>query len=150
MASTRYKKTTTRHWGETLTTEEQVEAKKRFLEHYATEEPIIERACIAANVSRTTYHRWMEHDAEFAMVLEQAKYAGDDLIRAEIHRRGLIGYDEPVFYQGEQVATVRKYSDACLLKLAASRMPEFRDKQSSDQTDQAPIKAYVGVNLEEV
>lgn len=47
-------------------------------------------------------------------------------VEAEIKRRGVEGVEEPVFYKGEPVGKIRRYSDQCLLALAARHMPEYR------------------------
>jgi hypothetical protein len=42
----------------------------------------------------------------------------NDVIRTALYRRGIDGWDEPVFHAGEEVGTVRRYSDRCLVALA--------------------------------
>jgi hypothetical protein len=39
------------------------------------------------------------------------------VLEAEVFRRGVTGYEEPVFYRGEHVADVRKYDSTLLLAL---------------------------------
>ena len=51
-----------------------------------------------------------------------------DDMETEARRRG-VGYDEPVFYKGEVVGTVKKYSDLLLIFMLKHRRPEvFADK----------------------
>lgn len=113
--------------GQQLTEEQSIEAKRAFLEEFA-QGGIVTPALKVAGVSFPTLARWQEHDEEFSLAYNLARKAADDRIRNEIKRRGLEGYEEPVFYQGEEVSRVRRYSDTLLIFLAKSRMPEFREQ----------------------
>src|SRR5205807_601275 len=61
-----------------------------------------------------------------------ADAAANAHIEAEIRRRAMEGWDEPVYQQGARVGTVRKYSDTLLIFYAKRRMPEYREKQALD------------------
>lgn len=43
---------------------------------------------------------------------------------AELHKRGIDGWQEAVYYQGEVVGTRQKYSDVCLIMTLKSLAPE--------------------------
>lgn len=116
-----------RAWGRRLTDIERQEAQQTFIETFARV-GIKAVACRAANVDRTTVDWWSEHDEEFAIEYNRARADADDVIRSEIHRRGINGVDRPIYQGGQQVGTVREYSDVLLIFLAKSRMPEFRDR----------------------
>ena len=77
----------------------------------------------AAGVGRSTVYDWREKDEGFAQEWESALGAAADVLEAEARRRAAKGILEPVFYQGEKVGTVRKYSDLLLIFLmkAANR-----------------------------
>jgi hypothetical protein len=125
-------------------------------------------ACDESGVKRQTYYYWMNNcgDAErpnpefslvatdgslvpFAEMVDVASNEAADRVEAEILRRAVAGYDEPVFgtlgtpeviedargnektvvrkYTG-QVGTVRKHSDLLLIFLAKALRPQkFRD-----------------------
>ncbi|KKN17123.1 hypothetical protein LCGC14_0968940 [marine sediment metagenome] len=87
-------------------------------------------ACRAANVSRTTVYTWARDDVEgFAAAFAEAEQEACDRIEAEILRRGVEGWNEPVFYKGEETGKIRKYSDILLIFLAKARMPaKYRDR----------------------
>ena len=68
-----------------------------------------------------------------------------ELLEAEARRRTAIGVDEPVFYQGQVVGHIRKYSDNLLMFLLKAHWPEkFRENVSIDQRvsghDGGPVK----------
>lgn len=132
-----------------MSEEEHTEAKRVFLEEYA-KGGIVTPALQKAGVSFPTYSRWKEHDEDFVNGFRLAREAANDVIRNEIKRRGIEGTEEPVFYMGEEVATVRKYSDTLLIFLAKSRMPEFREKQQIEHTGTISITDLVRQAAEEM
>jgi len=69
----------------------------------------------------------MSLDPVFAQMVEDAKRDHLELCEAELHRRAVEGWDEPVWWQGAQVGTRRRYSDA-LLTLKLKRLdPRYRE-----------------------
>lgn len=102
---------------------------------------------IAGGVSSQTVSRHRKSDADFAAaeVESMERYAAG--LGMEIHRRGYVGVEEPVFYKGEKVATVTRYSDALALAHARRHIPEYRDKVTVDQTTRlegSPLAALAG------
>lgn len=80
-------------------------------------------------VSRTTVYEHREQNDEFKAEWEDAIEEGTDLLEDEARRRAAEGWDEPVFYKGEQQGTVRKYSDTLLIVLLKARRPEkYRER----------------------
>ena len=62
-------------------------------------------------------------------------------------RRALEGGEEPVFYQGKIVGSVRKYSDTLLMFMLKARRPErYRDRVGVDVAEdvRALLKAVDG------
>lgn len=88
-------------------------------------------ACGAAGVSRRTYYDALARHPELRAELDRALDASTTALIDEALRRGLTGYDEPVFQQGRQVGVVRRYSDKLLLALLASRDPRFRSDSTA-------------------
>lgn len=66
-------------------------------------------------------------ECDFAMSLRRAEIEG------EISRRGMEGWEEPVFYHGDQCGTIRKFSDQLLLALARRNIPEYRESVRVEQ-----------------
>lgn len=86
------------------------------------------RACAAVGISRQTAYNWREDDPEFAAAWARAMGAGLTVLEDEMHRRAIDGTSEPVFHQGEQCGTVRKYSDTLAIFLAKAHAPDkYRD-----------------------
>ena len=58
----------------------------------------------AANVRPQTVLNHIEADPEFAKAVEEAQTSYNESICAEVHRRGVHGYNEPVFYKGRRAS----------------------------------------------
>lgn len=107
-------------------------------------------ACQAVGVDRSLHYVWMKRHPDYRVAFEEAAEPVADLILEEVHTRGILGWDEPVFAGGKRAldfaigpdggvilengkpkaipATIRKKSDACLLALAGARVPGFGQK----------------------
>ena len=81
-------------------------------------------AADSAGFSVRTAYLWRKEDPTFAADWFEAYEQGADALEAEALRRAVAGTEEPVFYLGHQVSTVRKYSDTLLIFLMKSRRPE--------------------------
>lgn len=80
-------------------------------------------------MSRRNVYEWRDRDAKFAAAMDDAIESATDALEAEARRRGLQGYDEPVFYKGKRVAAVRRYSDHLLEQLLKAHRPDkFRER----------------------
>ena len=67
-----------------------------------------------------------------------------DTLEMEARRRASLGVEEPVYYQGQVVGYVRKYSDVLLMFLLKAQRPEkFRDNHKID----GRIDGTLDVNL---
>ena len=97
-------------------------------------QPNITLAARAAGLSRQTMYEWAEKDEAFAAEWVAALEEGIDLAEAEMWRRGVEGWDEPVYGrvgkdQDGEVGTVRRHSDAMLtLALKAHRPEKYRER----------------------
>lgn len=91
-------------------------------------------AAAAAAISRTDHYNWLA-DPEYREAFEWAQKEANDSLRAEARRRAKDGVDEPVFYQGVECGTIRKYSDTLLIFLMKGAMPEeFRERTEQHVT----------------
>ncbi len=66
-------------------------------------------------------------DAEFAADWAEAMEQACGQVESELHRRAVLGYEEPVYQRGEKVGTVRKYSDRLLELRIKSLIPAYRN-----------------------
>ncbi len=103
---------------------------------------LVGRACVEAGITRTTFNDWMKEDEAFVRRFSEAEELVSEMLIAEMMRRGVEGWNEPVYYQGQQCGVVRKYSDPMLTLALKSRMPEkFRERyetritKSDDEID---------------
>ena len=99
-----------------------------------------------ANVTRQVVYRARDSSAKFRADWDEAIEEARELLEAEARRRAAIGVEEPVFYKGEIVGHIRKYSDNLLMFLLKAHWPEkFRENVSIDQRvsgrDGGPVKA---------
>lgn len=79
------------------------------------------------------FQRRRKEDPEFEQAYQEARADGDDVIRAEIKRRGVDGVKTAIYHDGRVVGHKQVYSDNLLMFLAKSRMPtEFGDKQTTE------------------
>ncbi len=119
---------------QTLAKRRKTLAQKKFLAEYRTR-GIIRLACEAAGVSRSAVGQWQQEDPVFLMDMKVCEKDAADRLEAEAIRRGVDGWDEPVFQTGKQVGVVRKYSDHCLLTTLKARKPnEYREQRETRLT----------------
>lgn len=86
-------------------------------------------ACVGVGVSRNTAYAHRECDPAFAAAWSEASEAGTQAMEQEAYRRAVQGVEEPVFWKGQPVGAVRRYSDVLLIFLLKSRRPEvYRER----------------------
>lgn len=114
--------------------------KKKFLE-VLREQANVSQACRAVDIPRTVAYDEKERDSEFAEQWEQAREAAIDRLEAEAWRRAHDGVDEPVFYQGDRVDYITKYSDRLMeLLLSANRPDKYKQRWQGDLNASGNLK----------
>lgn len=103
----------------------------------------VSQAAETAKISRLTIYHKYRRDPEFAKAMDEAKETGYERLEDEAYRRAHDGVLEPVFYQGEEVGEVRRYSDALLMFLLKGSKPKrYRDRMDANITgDPAALAA---------
>lgn len=131
-------RTSSRDRGQHLTRAEAQDIQERFLKSFSMTANV-RAACMSVGVDRSTIRKWEENDETFGFRYKEAKEDANDIIRAELQRRAIQGYDKPVVSVGKivydasgKIVTERVYSDSLLSLLSKARLPEFRDKQTID------------------
>lgn len=90
-------------------------------------------AAAACGCGTKYFQRRRKEDPAFEEAYQDARADGDDVIRAEIKRRGVDGVKTAIYHDGKVVGHKQTYSDNLLMFLAKSRMPtEFGDRQQVD------------------
>ena len=79
-----------------------------------------ERGCLSS------FYALRARDPDFAAAWDEAMKTARGVVERELHRRAVEGYEEPVFYRGEEVGKVRKYSDRLLELRIRALAPEYR------------------------
>jgi len=70
-----------------------------------------------------------EQDPDFGAEWDQAIEAAVDKMEKECARRAFEGYQEPVFYQGQECGVMPRYSDTLAIFLLKAHRPErFRER----------------------
>lgn len=103
------------------------ERQKLFLAEFAQNANVLLSAK-RAGIDRTTVYVWLEHDEDFSFAFNQAKEDAKDVLRAEIYRRAVEGWEESLVSAGKFMGKVRRYSDTLLIFHSKALMPEYRDK----------------------
>ncbi len=89
----------------------------------------IGRAASMSGITRQTHYQWLRNDARYAAAYEndvrpQAVSALED----EANRRAM-GYEEDVYFQGQKVGKITKYSDRLMeLLLKANNPDKYRER----------------------
>ena len=100
----------------------------KFLDQL-TEFGVIGLACKAASIDRSTILAYRAEDPQFARAFDDAMELHLDKCEHEAYIRGVVGWLEPVFFQGHQTGVVRKFSDQLLMfRLKGRRRKIFGDK----------------------
>ncbi len=94
----------------------------------------VSQACAAIGVSRTWMYKLKESDDYIATLWEEALGIFNDGLLAEALDRALHGWDEPVFYKGEQIGWRRRFSDRLMELALRGAFPEkYKDRAEVQQ-----------------
>ena len=124
-----------------MTNRQSERLKKRFLESFSATGNI-SASCRAVGIgSRNTVYKWQEDDDDFALAFREAEITSTELMEQEAHRRGVLGYEKPVYQGGAQVGTIREYSDTLLIFMLKARNPaKYREKHEGAADGYQPVK----------
>lgn len=109
------------------------------------------QAAKVAGVSPQTVNNHIDHDPDFEEAVDQALDAYRAMVGGEVRRRGVEGWDEPLYYQGQRatepildengaqvkddegnplfrLVSVRKFDGSLLMAEAKRVDPAYRDK----------------------
>lgn len=109
---------------------------KTFLDHLG-ETASVAGAAAKAKIQRSTLYQLRKHDAAFAARWEEARKLGIERLEDEAMQRTLDGVQKPVFYAGQQIASVQHFNDRLLQFLLKAHKPETYDRPRA--TAAAPL-----------
>ena len=75
------------------------------------------RVATLSGYTRSTACLYRAAAPTFAVAWDDAYEAGFDWLEDELQRRSHDGWDEPVFYKGEVVGAVRRFSTRCCWRM---------------------------------
>jgi hypothetical protein len=118
--------------------------KAAFLESYRVLGNI-SRACRDAEINRSTYYDWTEHDEAFSAALNVAREEAIESLEAEARRRAVEGVEREtgVYHNGLLIATEveTKYSDTLLIFLLKGLKPEkYRERMDVNHSGIPSVK----------
>lgn len=94
---------------------------------------VIKYACQKAGISRLTFYYNYQSDEEFRRLVDDAFVLGAINIEDEAKIRAVEGVAEEVYFKGEMVGTIRKFSDFLLTFLLKGNFPyKYGGVQSED------------------
>jgi hypothetical protein len=85
-------------------------------------------ACEITGLRRDMIKRELARNEQFTAAVEEAKATAAERLEGEAYRRAVLGVEEPVFFEGRRVDTVRKYSDNLLSKLLEANDPRYSSR----------------------
>lgn len=92
-------------------------------------------------MDRRLHLYWLAADKVYAAAFDRAQRWAADHFEDEIYRRGVEGWEEPIFFKDQQIATVRKYSDTLLIFGLKGLMPERYKDRAQLEHDLSPTMA---------
>lgn len=108
------------------------------------------KACAAVGIARQTAYAWREDDSDFAAAWDKALKVGVSGLEDEAHRRGFDGTEEPVFHQGYQCGTLRKYSDTLAIFLLKAHNPDkYRENSKVELTGSLDLRRKTDAEIDE-
>lgn len=106
-------------------------AQEKFLDALS-EHPNVAMAARASGYHVNTWRALRKRDVAFAKRWDVALTCGADALDEAARKRAVDGVEEPVYYQGEVVGSVTKYSDALLSQMLRAHHPAYRDRREID------------------
>lgn len=104
--------------------------------------PNITAVCRIMGISKSCIHDARKKDTIFDKRVLDAIDGGYDMIEEEARRRAVEGVLEPVYFKGEEVGNVRKYSDQLLMFLLKAYRKKFNPGAKIDFGDKTVTMTF--------
>lgn len=83
----------------------------------------------AAGIGVRQHYRWLERYPKYAAAFERAQLVAADYLESCAIERATIGWEEPVFYQGDECGRVRRFDGGLMQFLLRGAKPEkYRER----------------------
>lgn len=121
--------------------------KKRLFLKTLAETGAIFKAAKRCKLSLGRIRRMRQSSPKFNEKVELAMLAYVEKLERAADERGVDGVDEPVFYEGEEVATKKKYSDSLLMFRLRGLAPEkYADRKVVSGQIDHKVTVYIPDN----
>lgn len=114
----------------------------KFLAAWA-EIPTIRGASKKAGLATPQHYEWMKNSPEYAETFNEARRELVAALEHEAFRRGVEGWDEPVYQGGVQVGTVRKFDSSFVKMLLQANDPRYCDRHNHNVSGEIKGKTIV-------
>jgi hypothetical protein len=109
----------------------------------------VKNKCAAAcGVTDETIDQWRKKDEEFSRQYDEAYNLYRDRLEEEALRRAVEGVPEPVYFKGEVVGHILKYSDNLLTLMLKRHIPAYRDKATIDHNVSGGVLVVPGTPMD--
>mgnify|MGYP003627404104 CR=1 FL=1 len=122
-------------------------AVERFLDTLASTQEVT-KAARAAGVSTVTVYAYRERDPVFRAAWVAALDAADHVLRRVALRRIHEGFEQPVYYRGRKIDTLRKYNDALLINLIKLETARRERREAREAAQALPPRDALSEILE--
>lgn len=93
----------------------------------------VSHAAKQIDMARSYMYEYRDKDEAFKAAWDEAVDISVEAMEKEARRRAVEGVEEPVFYQGDECGTIRKYSDTLLIFLLKAHKPEkYKERTQQD------------------
>jgi hypothetical protein len=128
-----------------------IQDKGKFLKKLLSTHGNVARACRAIKISRNAAYDHRKIDPDFGAAWDEILETVADEMEQELVRRSTKGYLEPVFYQGQEIAQIRKFSDKLLeVGLKAKRPEKYRERLDLNANHSGALDHNIQIVIDQV
>jgi hypothetical protein len=109
----------------------------------------IQKSAKIAKISRADHYRWSKEDEAYQVKFDQAQSEAITYLEDIAIQRATEGWKEPVYYKGEDVGKVRKFSDALLMFMLKGAAPN-KYRERIDQNHSGAISQTIEIRTDGV
>jgi hypothetical protein len=125
--------------------------KEKFLAKLMSSAGNVTKASQTIKIARNTAYEHKKADADFSQAWDNVIEACADAAEQELYRRSIKGYVEPVFYKGEMVSKIRKFSDRLLEFYLKGKRPEvYRERLDINNTVQGSLDVNIEFEIDKI
>lgn len=125
--------------------------KEKFLAKLMASAGNVSKAAAAIKISRNVAYEHKKIDADFSQAWDNVIEACADAAEQELQRRAVKGYLEPVFYKGQMVHKIRKFSDRLLEFYLKGKRPDvYRERLDINSNVQGSLDVNIEFEIDKI